>query len=602
MDIENILLKVQKPAWYSGGEYGSVIKNPSKVDVRFAFCFPDLYEIGMSHLGIKILYHCLNQVPNIWCERVFMPNLDMEEEMKKEKIPLFGLESRDPIKDFDFVGFTMQYEMSYTNVLNMLSLAQIPLFSKDRKAGDPIIIAGGPCTCNPEPIADFIDVFSIGEGEEHLKMLSDLYLQCGKDREEFLRQAAKTEGTYVPKYPPETPVKMQKIENLDTVEYPDRFVVPFTQVVHDRVMLEIMRGCVRGCRFCQAGFLYRPFRQKSPEVLIEQANKLCRSTGYDEISLTSLSTSDYDKLPELCDNLLFYCMPQNINLSLPSLRVDNFTKEILEKVQATRKSGLTFAPEAGTQRLRDVINKNVTEQEIENTCRIAFEGGCSSVKLYFMIGLPTETDEDIKGIADTAQKIVDLYYSMPNKPKGKGIQVTISLATFVPKPFTPFQWESQISLEEIERKQKYLKSLITSRKIKLNYHDGKTSVIEGVLARGDRRLSQVLLRVFENGGKLDSWDEHFSYERWINAIKDSGLTVEEYAGRKREYSEPLPWDIIDIGVTKEFFIRENKNAYLAKTTPSCKLQCAGCGITKLCKGDVCPAVKERKEPNDESNA
>lgn len=593
MELENILSKVQKPAWYSGGEFGSIVKDLSQIDIRFGFCFPDLYEIGMSHLGIKILYHCLNTMPNVWCERVFMPNLDMEEEMKKENIPLFGLESKDPLREFDFVGFTLQYEMSYTNVLNMLALAQIPMFSKDRTDTDPIVIAGGPCTCNPEPIADFIDVFSIGEGEEHLKTLMNLYLECGKNRTKFLQEAAEIEGTYVPQYPPEKPVKMQKIQNLDTVEYPDRFVVPFSQVVHDRVMLEIMRGCIRGCRFCQAGFLYRPFRQKSPEVLIEQANKLCKATGYDEISLTSLSTSDYDKLPELCDNLLVYCMPQHINLSLPSLRVDNFTKEILEKVQATRKSGLTFAPEAGTQRLRDVINKNVTEEEIEHTCRIAFEGGCTSVKLYFMIGLPTETDEDIKGIAETAQKIVDLYYSLPEKPKGKSIQVTISLATFVPKPFTPFQWESQISLEEIERKQKYLKSQITSKKIKLNYHDGKTSVIEGVLARGDRRLSQVLLKVFENGGKLDAWDEHFSYERWIQAINDCGLSVEEYAGRKRPFDEPLPWDIIDIGVTKEFFIRENKKAYQEKTTPSCKLQCAGCGITGLCSGDVCPGGKKQ---------
>lgn len=585
MELEQILYNVQKPTWYSGGEYGAVVKNKKDVNVRFAFCFPDLYEIGMSHLGIKILYDCLNKVPDIWCERVFMPNDDMEEEMKKNNIPLFALESKDSIKDFDFIGFTIQYEMCYSTILEMLSLAGVPLLSKDRKQGDPIIVGGGPCTCNPEPVADFFDLFSIGEGENNLVELAELFKNCGKDREKFLDEAAKIKGVYVPSRN-NAPVQMLKIEDLDSVSYPSKFVVPYAGAVHDRIMLEIMRGCVRGCRFCQAGFIYRPFRQKKPETLIKQAITLAENTGYEEISLTSLSTSDYEELPKLCDGLLEYCKPRRINLAVPSLRVDNFSKELLSKIQETRKSGLTFAPEAGTQRLRDVINKNVTEKEIERTCKIAFEGGCSSVKLYFMIGLPTETDEDIKGIADTAQKIVDIYYSLPDKPKGKGVTVTISLSTFVPKPFTPFQWEEQISLEEIHRKQMYLKSLITSRKIKLNYHEGKTSVIEGVFARGDRRLGNVLLSAHEKGSKLEAWDEHFNYERWLECLAENGLTAEEYTG-KRDLDAILPWEVIDIGVTKAFFKKEREKAYAGQTTPSCKIKCAGCGITRICKGDVC---------------
>ena len=585
MELEQILYNVQKPTWYSGGEYGAVVKNKKDVNVRFAFCFPDLYEIGMSHLGIKILYDCLNKVPDIWCERVFMPNDDMEEEMKKNNIPLFALESKDSIKDFDFIGFTIQYEMCYSTILEMLSLAGVPLLSKDRKQGDPIIVGGGPCTCNPEPVADFFDLFSIGEGENNLVELAELFKNCGKDREKFLDEAAKIKGVYVPSRN-NAPVQMLKIEDLDSVSYPSEFVVPYAGAVHDRIMLEIMRGCVRGCRFCQAGFIYRPFRQKKPETLIKQAITLAENTGYEEISLTSLSTSDYEELPKLCDGLLEYCKPRRINLAVPSLRVDNFSKELLSKIQETRKSGLTFAPEAGTQRLRDVINKNVTEEEIERTCKIAFEGGCSSVKLYFMIGLPTETDEDIKGIADTAQKIVDIYYSLPDKPKGKGVTVTISLSTFVPKPFTPFQWEEQISLEEIHRKQMYLKSLITSRKIKLNYHEGKTSVIEGVFARGDRRLGNVLLSAHEKGSKLEAWDEHFNYERWLECLAENGLTAEEYTG-KRDLDAILPWEVIDIGVTKAFFKKEREKAYAGQTTPSCKIKCAGCGITRICKGDVC---------------
>jgi radical SAM family uncharacterized protein len=448
-------------------------------------------------------------------------------------------------------------------------------------------MAGGPCTCNPEPIADFFDLICIGEGEEVIPEMMKLYRETGKNKKKFLEEASKLEGIYVPSLFDGKPVKKIIIKDIDNVYYPDSFVVPFSEVVHDRVMLEIMRGCIRGCRFCQAGFIYRPFRQKSPEKLFEQAKKLCAATGYKEISLTSLSSGDYEKLPELADNLLNYCKPQNINLSLPSLRVDNFTGEILEKIQEVRKSGLTFAPEAGTQRLRDVINKNITDEEIMQTCRIAFEGGCSSVKLYFMIGLPTETDEDIKGIAETAQKIVDLYYSIPRE-KGRSVLVTISLATFVPKPFTPFQWEPQISLEEIERKQNIIKKIIYgSKRIHLNWHDSRTSVMEGVFARGDRRLSQVLINAWKDGGKLDAWDEHFNFNRWQKALADAGLTAEEYANRRRPFDETLPWDIIDIGITKAFLIHECEKAYNAETTPNCKVKCAGCGIVRYCKGDAC---------------
>ena len=584
--INRYLDKVQKPAWYSGGEYNSVVKDKEKVDIRYAFCFPDMYDVGMSHLGMKILYHMLNERVDTWCERVFAPNTDMENLMRINGVSLYGLESRDEIKTFDFIGFTLQYEMCYTNILNMLNLAGVPLMRNERTDNTPIIMCGGPCACNPEPLYDFVDLFFIGEGEQYFDILLDLYKETGSDKKEFLRKAAQIDCMYVPEYSKGKKIKRAIIQDLDNVYYPDKFVVPYAEIVHDRIMLEIMRGCIRGCRFCQAGMIYRPYRQKSPETLYENAVKLCKNTGYDEISLTSLSTSDYAKLPELADSLLNYCIPQHINLSLPSLRVDNFTEEILKKTQAVRKSGLTFAPEAGTQRLRDVINKNVTNEEIMNTCGIAFRGGASSVKLYFMIGLPTETDEDLRGIADTAQSIIDLYYEINGK-SGRGITVTISLSTFVPKPFTPFQWESQISLDEIERKQKYLLSCIKSRKIKVNYHDGKRSVMEGIFARGDRRLGRVLLNAWENGCKFDAWDEHFNYDTWMKALNEEGLSVYEYASRKRDFDEALPWDIIDTGVTKEYLIRECKKAYNAETSSNCMENCLGCGANKLCKGDVC---------------
>ena len=605
--FEALLLSVQKPGRYSGGEINSVIKDKQKVDVRFAFCFPDTYEIGMSHLGMKILYSQFNSREDIWCERVFAPWTDFEEVMRREKLPLFALESRDPIKDFDFIGFTLQYEMAYTNVLNMLDLAGVPLKSKDRKELSPLVVAGGPCACNPEPLADFVDIFFLGEGEEVDLEVIDLYKEHkkkGSSKEEFLKAAAKIEGVYVPslydlEYNPDstiaslsakgdTPksVKKRIIKDLDKVYYPDSFVVPFIEIVHDRVVEEVFRGCIRGCRFCQAGFIYRPVREKSAETVNRQAKCLCENTGYDEISLSSLSTSDYREIEPLLSKMLDWTEKSHVSMALPSLRIDNFSEELLEKINHVRKSGLTFAPEAGTQRLRDVINKNVTEEEIINTCKMAFAGGYTAVKLYFMLGLPTETDEDLKGIADLGQKIVDTYYSMPNKPKGKSVSVSISVSTFVPKPFTPFQFEPQITEEEIRRRQEYLKSCITTRKISLSYHDSSTSFLEGVLARGDRRLGAVIEEAFLSGCRFDSWTECFNLEKWLDAFKKCGISPEFYANRKREYSEINPWDHLDYAVTKSFLIKESKLAHSEQTTPNCREKCAGCGAN--CYGEgVC---------------
>ena len=605
--FEKMLLSVQKPGRYSGGEINSVIKDKSKVDVRFAFCFPDTYEIGMSHLGMKILYSQFNSREDIWCERVFAPWLDFEEVMRENNIPLFALESRDPIKDFDFIGFTLQYEMAYTNVLNMLDLAELPLKSKDRKDLSPLVVAGGPCTCNPEPLADFIDLFFIGEGEEVDLEVIDLYKvfkKKGASKEEFLRAAAKIEGVYVPSlYKDEynsdgtlkslTPengiaptVKKRIIKDLDKSYYPEKFVVPFIEIVHDRAVQEIFRGCIRGCRFCQAGFIYRPVREKSVDTINKQAKCLCESTGYDEISLSSLSTSDYREIEPLLNNLLEWTEDSHISLALPSLRIDNFSDELLEKIKHVRKSGLTFAPEAGTQRLRDVINKNLTEEEILTTCRTAFAGGYTSVKLYFMLGLPTETDEDLVGIAELGQRIVNAYYNMPEKPKGKGVNVSISVSTFVPKPFTPFQFEPQITLDEIRRRQELLKNSITTKKISLSYHDSATSFLEGAFARGDRRMGAVIEKAYKMGCKFDSWTECFDPEKWYEAFKECGLSPEFYANRTREYDEVTPWEHIDVGVTKDFLIKENKVAHENKTTPNCREKCSNCGAN--CYGEgVC---------------
>ncbi len=600
--IEKHLLEVQKPSRYIGGEVGSIIKDKSKVDVRFAFCFPDTYDIGMSHLGMKILYSLTNERENYWCERCFAPGLDFEEIMRANDIPLYALESLDPIKDFDFIGFTMQYELSYTNVLNMLDLAGIPIFAKDRTEElTQIVVAGGPCVCNPEPLADFFDLFILGEGEEVNLELMDLYhemKQQGAKRIDFLRRAAQIQGIYVPQFyhfsynedgtisgvtttdgAPQT-VKKRIIKDMDSVYYPDNFVVPFTEIVHDRVSVEVLRGCIRGCRFCQAGFIYRPFREKSTDTICKETKALCENTGYDEVSLASLSTSDHSDIDPMLTRLIDYTVGERVNLSLPSLRADNFSESLLNKIKKVRKSGLTFAAEGGTQHLRDVINKNVSEEEIMNTCRIAFEGGYSTVKLYFMMGLPTETDEDIVGIADLAQRIVDLFYSIEDRPKGRGVQVSVSCATFVPKPFTPFQFEPQDTREMIEHKQKLLLDSVKTKKVKVSYHDPNVSMLEVILAKGDRRLCQSIYTAWKKGCKFDSWEEHYKFDKWLEAFAECGIDPSFYANRRFEYDEILPWDHLDYYVTKEFLIRENKTACMSLTTPHCRLKCSACGVSK----------------------
>ena len=612
MELSDILLKVQKPARYIGGEQGAIIKDKNNIDVRFAFCFADSYEVGMSHLGMKILYSVANTPDWAWCERVFAPWEDMETQMRTNNIPLFALESGDKLTDFDIIGFTIPYEMCYTNILNCLDLGGIPLRSSDRKDLSPIVIAGGPCTCNPEPLADFIDIFSIGEGEELTLEIMELYRKhkkLGSDKMTFLREAAKLEGVYVPAFyeaeynddgtlkafhaKENAPEKITKriIKDLDNCHYPDNFVVPYLDIVHDRAVCEIYRGCIRGCRFCQAGYIYRPIREKSASVANAQAKQLCENTGYDELSLLSLSTSDYSQINELLGCMLPWTEKEKIGLQLPSLRIDNFSDELLQKVASVRKSGLTFAPEAGTQRLRDAINKNVTEKDVMDTCRVAFEGGYTSVKLYFMMGLPTETMEDIEGIANLAQKVVDLYYSLENRPKGKGVSVSVSCATFIPKPFTPFQFEAQDDFATIEAKQKHLRDCIKTRKISVSLHNSGTSLIEAVLARGDRRLCDVVYKAWEKGCKFDGWDEYFNYEKWIEAFDECGLDPAFYANRKREYNEILPWDHIDIGVSKKFLINQDKLAHESITTPNCRQKCAGCGATKFGEGICREACK-----------
>ncbi len=606
---EQLFNKVQKPARYTGGEVNSVIKDKTSVKFRYAFCFPDNYEIGMSHLGMKILYSLVNAREDAWCERVFAPWTDMEEEMRKADVPLFALESGDSLSEFDMIGFTLQYELSYSNVLNMLDLGKIPLRSRDRQSLTPIVVGGGPCACNPEPLADFFDIFLPGEGEEVTNELIDLLMvhkEKGSSKLEFLRDAAKIEGVYVPAFyevsynadgtisavtPKEgAPAKVKKriISDLDKVYYPEKFVVPYIDIVHDRAVAEVFRGCIRGCRFCQAGFIYRPIREKSSDTVNRQAKCLCDTTGYDEVSLCSLSTSDYSGIEQLIPQMFSWALPEKINVSLPSLRVDNFSEELMEELKKVRKSGLTFAPEAGTQRLRDAINKNVTEEEVLSTAAQAFRGGWTAVKLYFMMGLPTETLDDIAGIAELAQKVVNEFYKNPDKPKGKGVTVSISVASFVPKPFTPFQWEPQDTMEQLVAKQKHLMENVHTHKIQVSWHQSQTSFLEGVFARGDRNLCDVIEAAWRKGCKFDGWDEYFRFDKWMEAFEACGVDPAFYSNRRREFSEILPWDHLDYGIRKEFLIEENQKAHESVTTPNCRQKCAACGAARL-NGGKCDA-------------
>ena len=607
--MEMILSRVQKPARYTGGEYNAVVKDRRSVDTRVALCFPDTYEIGMSNLGVRILYGLMNEQEGVWCERVFAPWGDMEAEMRREGLSLYGLESGDPISGFDVIGFSLGYELAYTNVLNMLDLAGLPLRTADRGEESPLIIAGGTCAYNSEPLAPFIDIFCLGEGEDVLLELLELYRRArneGWRRRELLVAAARIPGLYVPSLyevtygedgvvtavtPTEgapSVVTKRIVQDFEHSYFLFLNNVPSTEIVHDRVMLEVFRGCIRGCRFCQAGYAYRPVRPRSPQRLLEQGIAACRDSGYQEMTLSSLSTSDYRPLEGLCDGLLDWCEPHKVSLSLPSLRADNFSMGLMERLQHVRKSGLTFAPEAGTQRLRDAINKNVTEEDLLTSCRTAFSGGWSSVKLYFMLGLPTETDEDVLGIAELARKVLQVWRDVtPNRRRG--CRITVSTACFVPKPHTAFQWEPQVEREEYLRRVKLLRDNMREKSITYHWHDPETSFLEAVFSRGDRRLADAIEAAWRDGAKFDSWSEYFSLERWLKALAACGLDPAFYANRTRSRDEVLPWSCVSTGVRTEFLWRERELAYQAKITPDCRKQCTGCGADKLYTGGVCDA-------------
>ena len=608
--LKEALGRVQKPGRYTGGEPGSIYKEKDKVDVRFAFCFPDTYEVGMSFLGEKILYELLNSHENWWCERAFMPWLDMKAEMERLHLPLYTMESKDPLTAFDAVGFTLQYELSYTNILAMLDLAGIPFYSKDRDAHWPLIVAGGPCACNAEPIADFFDVIQLGEGENQLPAICAEIEKAKKEgisKKQLLLNIAKIPGVYIPAFydvtyyedgrvkaitpnEPGIPARITKaiIKDLNQFAPPTNFVVPMVGAIQDRASIEVLRGCVRGCRFCQAGFSCRPVRKKSPEILYRQAVEVLENSGNNEITLSSLSTSDYRGLKELTDELIPYCAENRVSLSVPSLRADNFSRELMEKLQTVRKSGLTFAPEAGTQRLRDVINKNLTEEEILSTCAQAFVGGWNNVKLYFMLGLPTETDEDVLGIAELVYKVVQAWKENAVNRK-RGLRVHVATAYFVPKPHTPFQWEAQITPQEYLRRCKLLKEHLYSKSIEYDYHSTELSRLEAVFARGDRRLGAVIEEAVKNGARLDGWDEYFRYDIWCDAFEKCGIPVDFYTVRGYGEEEILPWDMIDVGVSKKFLLRERRRAYEAQVTPDCRHGCAGCGANGLLKEVSCDA-------------
>ena len=611
---DDILMKVEKPERYIGHEVNSVVKDKEQIDIRFAMCFPDVYEIGMSHLGIQILYGMFNSWEDVWCERVYSPWLDLDAIMRKEQLPLFALESQEPVKDFDFLGITIQYEMCYTNILQILDLAQIPLNAVDRDESYPIVIGGGPCTYNPEPLADFFDIFYIGEGETRYRELLDLYKQCrreGLSRKEFLLKAARIPGMYVPRFyrttyhadgtiesfqptEPGVPTTILKEIVMDVTDsfYPMKPVVPFIKVTQDRVVLEIQRGCIRGCRFCQAGQLYRPVRERSVDTLKKWALEMLKNTGHEEISLSSLSSSDYSKLPELIDFLLEECSKKHINISLPSLRIDAFSLDVMSKVQDIKKSSLTFAPEAGSQRLRNVINKGLTEEVILKGSALAFEGGWTRVKLYFMLGLPTETEADIRDIAELSNKIAATFFeTVPKEKRVNGkVQIVSSTSFFVPKPFTPFQWAAQCTKEEFIEKayqtRKAISEQLNQKSIKYNWHEADVSVLEGVLARGDRRLCEVIRRVYEKGCFYDAWGEYYDNEKWMETLAECGLSAEFYTHRERSTDEILPWDFIDCGITKEFLIREWKKAQQEQISENCKLKCQGCGAARF-GGGIC---------------